>query len=71
MRPDHPLTPMGCVEIAQHFGVQPKTVHQWVRRGHLPEPTWICSGTRLWSRDAVLQLADRWRDAGVLPAGVK
>lgn len=49
---------VGPVEVAAMLDVAANTIHQWVRRGVLPVPWAVVSGTRLWSRWEILEWAD-------------
>lgn len=50
------LDPVGEVNIAERTGVQPNTVHAWMKRGLLPEPRFLVGGGRPvwdWNVDIV------------------
>jgi len=56
--------PVGEREIAPLLGVQPNTVHQWRKRGLLPEPRWTVSGMPAWDQAEI----EAWaRATGRLP----
>jgi len=40
--------PMGPVELAAYFGVSNNLIAQWRRRGKLPAPWRVVSGTPIW-----------------------
>lgn len=51
--------PVGCDEIAAILGYPRNTVHQWRKRGVLPEPTGMISGVPFWWCADVLAWAER------------
>lgn len=57
------VNPLGMAEIAALVGVPLATVRTWRKRGELPAPTWVVSGTPMWSTDLVLQ----WTQTNRLP----
>lgn len=61
--PSDPARLLGAGEVAELLMVERETVHQWRRRGRLPEPDIIISGRPAWRRDRIEAWAretDRW-----------
>ncbi len=47
--------PLGTLEVASMLDVKPRTVHQWVSRGVIPEPDFpVINGSRAWKRRTIL-----------------
>jgi len=49
--------PVGTAELAVRLGVERSTVYQWRRRGLMPEPDLVLSGTPVWEWSTVEQWA--------------
>ena len=50
--------PLGTLEVARMLDVKPRTVHQWVSRGVIPDPDFpVINGSRAWKRRTILELA--------------
>lgn len=49
--------PVGCEDLATLLAVQLSTVHQWRKRGILPEPSGLIGGAPWWWRVDILEWA--------------
>jgi len=48
-----PLEVMGLAEVSVETGVQPTTIHAWMRRGHLPAPDARLACGPIWRRSTI------------------
>ena len=50
---------MSYAEVAAELGVSIPTIHNWVRKGRIPEPVEISPVCRRWPVDVIRPVLDR------------